>query len=138
VTRRERGFSLIELMAAMAMSVILGGILFATATRMMKANVLATAYAEDVLGARRVLASMERDLRNVTPALYRLADDGTVLRIVDGRPPAPLARNVARLETRLEDALIRIVLELKKRDATSPRRPIFVSAVAIRAERTPR
>lgn len=151
MTRGERGFTIIETMAAVALLAILLGLAAETFGRILVENRLARDCAEDVMAVRRALSAIERDLREARgvtitagpaaalevateagPVVYRLRA-GALERISSGRT-APLARNVEALDLERDGSLVRAAIRLGKRSGEAGRRAVAGTAVRLRAE----
>lgn len=86
MSRRQAGFTLIELMLSMVLLTSLAMVLFDATVRIWKIDHLARDYSDDVLWARRTLASVERAVR-------------------EGREPRWAARAGAKVEVVREGAV---------------------------------
>ncbi len=115
---RSRGFTITELMVAIAMLLILSGVVGGIVMTMRARDESTAAYAQDLSGLRRAARALETDLR-AAPSLsavdYELKD-GTLLRW--GKP---LLTRVASFDLKAHGALARVQLTLAARARTSTR-----------------
>jgi len=142
--RRQRGFTLLELMGSLALigavSVVAGGFAF----HAKETTELGSLYAGDVAETRRALDAVERDLRGargVRPganSLVVVTDAGDVAWKLDGhsllRGDAVLARNVANFRAeRRGAACVDVTIELGHRAPHAARTARVATTVFLRA-----
>jgi prepilin-type N-terminal cleavage/methylation domain-containing protein len=143
--RRQRGFTMIELMGSLAIigsvSVVAGGL----AVHATHLRDLGAAYAADVSESRRALDAFEADVRSAhdvasaesTCTVTR--DAGVVVWTLSGqslrRGDAVLARNVASFGVRRDGSLVTAVITLGRRSPDARDTACVETAVAMRAAR---
>ena len=143
---------LIELMALLALSNVIAVTAWTLALHLIQSDRQVAAYGNDLLGARRSLRAIERDLR----AASSVTTDGSETRIVTesftvrwkleagtlwrGSPQGRrrIASRIDALDVRADGKLVRVALELAARTRVAPRREaVFATMVHMRG-REPR
>ena len=156
MTKRDGGFTWVELLAAMALFSTLVLITGVDSVRVFQSNGMVNRYMDDVLGARQAVRTLEHDAREAetvvvvgapgevqelqltiehAAVVYRVCRPGdtpTLCRHVDGKPEQPLAANVGGFTLRRTENLMEIELELARRAGPVGRRPRVASAVVLR------
>jgi prepilin-type N-terminal cleavage/methylation domain-containing protein len=143
--RSAAGFTLIELMSAIALLSILTTAALSLAATLMASNARCARYAADIMACRRALRTFEQDARTARQAIaepnaiyltgpgggvtYRLAD-GALTRS-DNAHDVALARGVAAIDARCDGATIHFTMTLSPR-RTNVRRSNAALSTAVR------
>jgi prepilin-type N-terminal cleavage/methylation domain-containing protein len=145
VTRRQHGWTLVELIASLALISAAAGAAGALAIGAERARDLGGACAQDVVESRRALTGIERDLRGAgavriddgvlavagaLPAVWSV--HGRSLVRTAGGATQTFARNVAALRTRRDGDVVSVTLEFGRRDANAPRAAVVSTQVRLR------
>jgi prepilin-type N-terminal cleavage/methylation domain-containing protein len=134
--RREAGWTLLELMAVLAVLTIAALAIGGVTEGIRREDRISAAYTRDVRGLRRALQAVEADLREAR-AISGHTIDGVTYRLEGDRllrDGHELARNIAHfgIERVGERATVRIVLR-RRSDRASRREGVITSCVRLRA-----
>ncbi len=139
MSRRDAGFTLIELKVVIVVVALLYAVGAAFAVGVKRADRFSAAYTQDLSGLRKAVAQVERDLRGartVEIGQGTATIDETVYRLEEGRLSRDehfLASNIERFELSRQGDRVRILLRLGARnDAPQRREPEIVSHVRLR------
>ena len=143
----QRGFTMIELMIAVAVLAVFSSVALSLGVQARREHRMVHGYQCDVLQCREALRSIERDLRSARQVakvddefVLTVGDQQIVYRVCGGelqvqreRALRVLAHCVASMEVSVQDELVTVVLELRPRADLGPRRHARVSTcVAMR------
>jgi hypothetical protein len=139
MSRRDAGFTLIELKVVIVVGALLYGVGAAFAVGVKRADRFSAAYTQDLSGLRKAVTQLERDLRGaqtVAVGTGTATIDETVYRLEESRllrAGQLLAGNIERFELSREGDRVRVLLRLGARnDAPQRREPEIVSHVRLR------
>ncbi len=130
--RREKGFSLYELMIVTAVLGVVTAALAGVTHAVHRADRVSAAYVEDLTELRRAVAAVERDLRAASSIDdLRYALDGGVLK----RDGEAVARRIATFELTQEGAVATARIGLLPRTEAATRKALVSTSVRLRGRR---
>jgi hypothetical protein len=141
--RRDRGFTLLELIGSLALVATTGLVSAALVLDAHRTRDLGDAYANDVTETRRALDAIERDLRGARDVtidgthLVVATGEGDVTWDLDGkslrRGEVVMSRNVAAFETKRDGDRVDVTLVLGARSEHSRSKASVATSVYLRA-----